>query len=758
MKRNSGKYMIGLLCFTALMLLGIIAAVNLIHAEDTKDFTTAQWWMFAAFLAVEGVAIIGIFFCAVKCRANESAHPVDQWEKQRKRRGVWLMLAAWLASLAVMIAGIVISRRFDADVKHALRTVTIVCCLIPVAGLLVSVQAAVRANRKFNQKRVEELHRYITDQRQASPASPDQRLAALRRLRRCADAEAVCVGILGGCIAFCAGAWSNSDVPIPLCLFAALCILAAISRIRLPDGKQAWTLAGCAPQGAYPELLSLARQAADALGCTGEIRLLILPDCNAGITSVSGGYIVNLGAILLDVLSREELYCFLLHEFSHVQDKNRPAMEEMRYDQWLEQGGNANYLSDITSGLYAWLDFQYVLQYNLYRYAVSPDAETASDQAMVQFGDRLAAASGLFKCLSFDLYEWENMVSEGECLFAPAVRSKTALHDRIARFRRAMENRHEVWLELAQREIMSQRNSHPTLAMRLQGIGVFFEEIPPFSDDKPEALARDCRAAVDDMEEKAYKAGAETYAQDRKLWYEEPLARVKAWEAAGCPVTAEGYADVAEDLQTLGRFREAEALCDRAMEKLPPAAAYYACYQKGSFLLHRYDPAGLELLYRAVDGNHNFSHDGMELIGYYCCMTGNQAALDEYRRHAAELLQQDKDEYSQILTLSRRDTLTAENLPDGMLEEILGYIRSVGEAEVEKVYLVRKTISPTFFTSAFVIRYDASVSPERRDEVAHQIFRHLDTCSDWQFSLFSYEDVASAGIDRIPGGCVYSRE
>ena len=39
-----------------------------------------------------------------------------------------------------------------------------------------------------------------------------------------------------------------------------------------------------------------------------------------------------------------------------------------------------------------------------------------------------------------------------------------------------------------------------------------------------------------------------------------------------------------------------------------------------------------------------------------------------------------------------------------------------------------------------------------------KIFSYLDTTTDWQYSLFLYEEVKKAAVERIEGSLVYSKE
>ena len=203
---------------------------------------------------------------------------------------------------------------------------------------------------------------------------------------------------------------------------------------------------------------------------------------------------------------------------------------------------------------------------------------------------------------------------------------------------------------------------------------------------------------------------------------------------------------------------EAEALCDRDIAELDELSSVHAHFVKGCILLHRYDPAGLKYLYHAIERNKNYLEEGLSCMGSFCCMTGREEDLQAYRAFAARMAQTAEDEDEKAGYLSKKDHLTKENLPDGMLEDILSYIRSVDESGIIlNVYLVRKTISETFFTSAFIIHFYGGTD-EARNEIMHKIFRYLDSHpSDWHFSLFDYFEFPEVKVEKIPGSLVYSK-
>ena len=96
-----------------------------------------------------------------------------------------------------------------------------------------------------------------------------------------------------------------------------------------------------------------------------------------------------------------------------------------------------------------------------------------------------------------------------------------------------------------------------------------------------------------------------------------------------------------------------------------------------------------------------------------------------------------------------------------MLDGILAHIKAADESNiVEKIRLVRKTVSDDFFSSMFIIEFIPDADEDAVGNVMHKTFMYLDTCSDWQFSLLAYDDLdinAKKAVGAIPDTVVYSR-
>jgi tetratricopeptide (TPR) repeat protein len=506
----------------------------------------------------------------------------------------------------------------------------------------------------------------------------------------------------------------------------------------------------------YPLLYSLAQKAADVLHCSNKIRIAILDDFSAGIARVGDTYSIQIGVILLNTLSQDELYCILLHEFSHMVSENNSVNKERDYHTWVQQGTNPHFLSGLTNSWFVYLDSLYSLQFGLYLYASSISIESAADSAMVKYGDAKAAASALLKLKCYELYSWEKGTYDEECHFKEETPRKDYLTQELNSFLNRLNLRKEAWINYASVEIMSRATTHPTVKMRLESLGITsLEVLENFASD---SYITECKRALSYMDELLHNELIKEYDTTRTRLYMEPKELIESWELAGKPIKASEYSDIGFALRQLGRNSEALELYQQAISELSTdAESCNARFFRGCFLLHQFDASGLVDIYCAIECNSNYIDEGLSIIGRFCCLTGNQDELNIYREKAIELAQRQKDVYSHIGTLTKNDHLSSEQLPDGMLDDILSYISTIDEGSINEIYLVRKTITEDFFTSAFVIRFNINISEKKKEEVMHKIFSYLDTCSSWQFSLFDFTELRDIKFVQIENSCVFKQ-
>lgn len=756
---DNKKCIIGTVVCIVLMFVWIFLAVWLTDGKEADQFNKNDWTVMAVFCVLELSTLAAVFVFLHKQGKRNAAEVQKRLEEDRaklqkvNKTGGYLYVGAMAAGLLSTIAGILL-RPVLVSVVDALVLPFLILLLLPLVFLGISLLMKHLSVRKLRRMDVRQMNSYVLSHREEAKKTAEKKLRFVKLWLTLTDVYAVLLGMIALGIGVLGGIGLEEN-HVPVIFYSAFLYLSAFSRIRTGTPKSVFEENKSAiSRQDYPRLYALAEDAAKAVDCRLDVKIILNDDCSAGVYSQRDYCCVFLGVLLLNILSEQELYAVLLHEFSHVGHKHRLDTREQAYFDWLEKGGNPHFLSNLTKLLFSGWAVVFSWQYSMYRYASSIEVESMADEAMREKGDVKAAASLLLKLQYTTLYDWEYGTYDEAPLYAPEKPDDRLLTGKLQRLQAAFAARQQDWNRLVDAEILSRQATHPTVKMRLQALGIQSRQILP--PERSEELDAEVQKGLELMEKLIFEARSESYEQVRRKEYLEPLQMIEAWEEEGRPLQPERYPDINTALRQLGRNLEADRLAQQAIDTFTGDAASYAHFIRGCFLLHSYDPQGLVHMYRAIEENPNFIEEGLDMIGAYCCLVGDQQELDVFREKALELSQANADLYSQTGVLDKKDKLGPEMLPDGMLEQILDFIRQVDGGLLQNVYLVRKTITEDFFTSAFVLQFRDEEN-EENEQVYHKIFRYLDAM-DWQFSLFWYVSVKQIKFEEIPGSLVYRAE
>ena len=736
----------------------IIAICALLWGRQLSDFSALELTFFIILVVLEVGTMIAEFICAGKIsklnKIKDETPGKKAVRKNTDRRGTLLSIGGILTAFAATMLGIVLGNHLRASVQNVMLVLSIVFAVIPLIMLFVSVSRAKKYAEELNvrSRNIAEFNEFLMSHREDAAATAEEKLRLLTAMLRNDDTCAVLIGVCGFLAALCVGL-SCSGISTAVGLTGAVWVAIAFSRIRPKQLHVAVEDCDSLDPGEFPELYALAERAQDNMEAEGEVVLSLTPDINVGITQTGDVCTVYLGVLALAVFTKEELYNVLLHEFSHVVSNDDNYYTVVKYADWTSAGGNPSFVSGLAEGMFRFRALRFAFEYAMYTYASSVLFESEADKAMADFGDAQAAASALLKLKYYALFEWEDWANDQTPYFASEEPDVNVLADRAERFRAAIRERAADWNELTAKEILSNTASHPTAKMRLEALGV--EDYALTCAEDAESYRAECDLAMWRLSESVTAFTPEEYEAQRNENYVEPCALIAQWEEEGKPLVAEAYRDIADALIGLCRMKDAEELFDRAIAELDEPAACYAIFNKAELLLRRYDDAGIELIRKAIETNHNYTESGMGLLGAYCCLTGNAEELQRYRETFVEVMQEKLDIYDEFEVLRKEDRLSSEELPDDMLDDILAYLQSVEENEIERLYLVRKTVTEDEGTSVFVVKFAEGIEDERRYELMRSFFNYLDTCSTWQFSLFDYNEVTEVGVEAIEGSLVY---
>lgn len=744
------KPIIALVVCLIAMFAWIFLAVALTGGREISEMTTRDHWVMVGLILAE---LMTIFIALKLGKMAQLSDGVEQPKPTRanRMRFAWnLVTYAAALGIPVLLAlpGIHLRERGGAEMLSLFKGIGDICWALAVAAIAVNVWGLQRLRRHYQQMNAKQMSEFLLSHREQASRTAAEKLRLLCSIRRGTNAYALVLLLLGIVLGVCFGC------TIRKVSYAVSALLILVSAQQLPiraAKAELEDLQNILPEQEYPRLYGVAKQAAQETGWTGKVELQVRPDNTAFISLLKQTAVVSLGAPVLRLLTQQELHALLLHEFSHVSTDNKAEIQATSYWDFLRRGRSSDTFSLLSGAFYAWSDEAYEMNFELYQYAASISTEQAADRAMAKLPE--AAASSLLKLKYFDLYLWEAEAKDEK----PAYESvqEDVIREQLADFQKELPARKADWNDLTKREIEARNATHPTIWSRIQALGL--KELPEAAFSAQGDYGAECEKAIVYMDEQLTEFTRLNFEEEHRAQYLEPKKDVENWEAAGCPVVAEEYADVVNALHLLGRNSDGIALCNRAIDQLQPIAAAYAYFIRGAWRLRRYDADGLQDLYTAIELNNNFIDSALDVIGTFCTLTGMQQELETYREKALELAQRQRDEFSETGRLTRKDNLSTEHLPEGMLEDILSHIQAVSQDSIDRIYLVHKTISDTFFTSAFVIRFLPQTSQEVRQEVLHQIFCYLDTCADWQFSLFEYQEIPKGLVERVPDSCVYQR-
>ena len=332
----------------------IFLTVFLTGGREIGEFTDTDRIIFTAFIIIEIVNIVVMMIVANMIgKANPPPEPIalpqSIYQKTLRRRGIIILVASIVSALGFRILGIVLYKFIPA--LNCTETLIIWCIamLLPIVFFISSIVLQKLYVRKFANQSVAQIQSFMISHRERAEETAAEKLAYLKKLKSLCDIYAILFGILGAICSLFLGSVTSSSSGSGYLLYPTFLFLCAFSRIRFRTLEIFFDEdESCISEDSFPALFALAEKAARKQGCEEKIKIILAPDYGAGIAKESGMYCISLGVMLLNILSDDELYQILLHEFAHVTKENIDGMRERRYGSWLENG-HQHFLSALTS-------------------------------------------------------------------------------------------------------------------------------------------------------------------------------------------------------------------------------------------------------------------------------------------------------------------------------------------------------------------------------------------------------------------------
>ena len=475
----------------------------------------------------------------------------------------------------------------------------------------------------------------------------------------------------------------------------------------------------------YPHLYGMMRKAQQETGGNRKLYLLIDSSDNVSIASKGQKAYLVISALLLNILTEQELYQVLLHEFAHLQDTEGERlgrrMNSKRKNIW-----------------FAACDMKEAYDYSFYSLFASKECERKADRMIREKGDTTSAASAFAKLAYLGYYEggfFGDAQTTARLFEKEDAPAKDYYTHYLSCFLKSVSADPTLYRTTVEKEIETRMASHPIARVRIEALGIqdygvsFEAPVGKYGAEVKKALAEIDREIFDDI--------SENYAERRQNCYLEPLSVIEEFKKKGEPLTYEDTREVLEALMYFCRYEEIFELSKKMREKgLPEAEMVHAIYYEGLARLRMRDESGIDLIYKAIEINSNYFNEGYEATNNYIVTMGLTERREEYLAHLDEVAEQAVD-HSELSELRAEDCLEKcpEDLP--FFKSNLDFLLSEGEDVIEEVYLVKKIISEKTYCYTYLICYKKNADPGRCADINHAMFMYLDKQEE-QYSLVTY--------------------
>lgn len=671
-------------------------------------------------------------------------------ENKRKNRWILILVLALAISVALYAAGALIGAA-SAETAKETASVAALCVLCTILTLLaaniIASMLYVKAKNKMN---AEERTRYLNYRKESAKANLIKSVRKIRRIRISIQIYTVFILLLSAAYPFLCGFVGQSGTTI-ISVYLFYGFLQRIHRTDKADFE------GYSDKKDFPRIYAIAEKAAKEVGTPGEIKIIFTFDCNAGIAKIGKVNSLQIGAVLLDVLTEDELYAILIHEFAHLTKKCYPHNKEVSLFDYISSAGSETF-AQYTNLLFKFPQILFAWEFSVYRAVASESIESVADSAVLEHGCPQDAVNAMAKINYADFFSYEIGDFIPENYYEPEECRPDKVSRYVRAFRKAIPQRKDAWDSILANEIEPRSASHPIFRNRMAALGISsYETLLPENNDE---YRQECARVLEKADKEDHDYAKEGYEAERKENYLEPLAMVEKWKESGTNPPAEEARPLIDALARLGMRAENEALCDSIIAETENKFALPHAYMtKGKIMLLRYDKGGIDYMYKAMDINSNYIDWGLDEIGAFCCRMGLEKELLEYREKAVEYAQSQMDKYDETGTLTARDNILPSDMPADLLDEIVSFMKNADEKEqLRAVYHVKKQISEDFGTDVFMLVFRNDYDNDACGELYDKIFNFLDTHpTDRQFSLFVYDKSFDAALKKAKNYIVFER-
>lgn len=504
----------------------------------------------------------------------------------------------------------------------------------------------------------------------------------------------------------------------------------------------------------YPRLNALIEEARALFGLQGQ-KLFILPEnsCNAGIAEIPGGYSLMLGVPLMGVLNEEELKQILIHEFAHVANQDT----RIRFISVILMGfmtaPSVNPLGKFCV-LYRFPALKFNEVFQKFNISASFVCEEKADAAIAEHGNPALTVDAMAKISAYSLYQQEdrrNLFAEYDTV------PDHVCSVNVNAFREQLEKRGEAWKPMILKELPALLNSHPSFNQRREVFGI--EDFSLSLKNADPAFKEETRRLAKFVDGRICQRMKQDYSIRRKWDYLDCLERIEAWENSDRTTPPEKMRRIIDSYMALNRFDEAIALCDETLARAENEnAAAHPLYVRGSALLRKGDPVGMDSIRQAMEINSGYIQHGLNQIGDFARRMGMADELEAYRASYPDIMQKVNDTIRWCGTIAMKDKLLPARLSEEEINTHRDILLELGGNLVRELYVLEKIISPEFSTTVFVIRPKRGTTPDEFADRQLDMLIYLDTLPGKKhYSVIGWNNQIALAVKKVKKSRLYKK-
>lgn len=497
----------------------------------------------------------------------------------------------------------------------------------------------------------------------------------------------------------------------------------------------------------FPMLYETARRAFKTTNCTGQLQLAYSTE-GIAINKVGNKITVFLHPSIVRLLTQDELYNVLIHEFAHdVNVDTRRAMRYFKAEQKWEASDGVGYSSLFTAFLQQKISFAIAK----YRAFSSRYHEIKADELVAKLGNAQHYTNANAKSEMYKLYNQSgNFVMNYE-IFASDNPPEDWYTKDVECFFAAKEKSESRWRQQMAVELPAMNDSHPTFRMRMENANCthydcdtvesnqqYVEEQNRFIEFGNKLLAKEMKPQYQFIREDAFLT---------RNKYFEIYQKFKEGEN----ISSNTLVECAKSLFNVDNEKTSEIV-----EVLIDRKSPWGYYIMAMIHLENNDERCLPLFEEAMKTSA-LAPDCIQNIGLFALRSGNQQLLDEYRSRVADTMQTSKDVYDDRVW-TPKIPLKQCALPETARNQLIDELKKQFENNLTAVYMASYSKGSTE-THIVMAQFDKKLKPQQLYPLFEQLSEVIENFGDESICpSVSLNKQQFNAIKKVDGSLVYQKD